>query len=77
MRCANGIVGADETMQSVKEKCGEPDERTTEPAAIDGNGALVPNAARIDHWTYGPRNGMYRHLRFVDGRLVETRSQRY
>ncbi len=77
MRCADGIVGAEETMQSVRDKCGEPDEHVTEPAEIDGYGAPVADAVRVDHWTYGPRNGMYRHLRFVDGRLVDIRSQRY
>lgn len=33
-------------------------------------------SATIEHWVYGPHNGMYQYLRFIDGRLVEIRSKR-
>ena len=69
MRCADGI-------QSVLSKCGEPDSRAREPAEVDGSGALVPNAVPVERWVYGPQNGMYYHLRFVDGRLAQVRSRR-
>ncbi|WP_231703262.1 DUF2845 domain-containing protein [Halopseudomonas pelagia] len=76
MRCADGILSTAEDIQSVLSKCGEPDSRAREPAEVDGYGALVPNAVPVERWVYGPQNGMYYHLRFVDGRLAEVRSRR-
>ncbi|MEN1529753.1 DUF2845 domain-containing protein, partial [Pseudomonas aeruginosa] len=30
-------------------------------------------AATVENWVYGPRNGWYQKLRFVDGRLVQIK----
>lgn len=76
MRCADGILANEETIETVLKKCGNPDERTIEPPGVDEYGVLLPNAVRVERWTYGPQNGMYWHLRFIDGRLVESRSRR-
>lgn len=76
MRCAEGILGGEEDIHSVLSKCSEPDRRETEPAEVDGYGALVPGAVPVERWVYGPQNGMYYHLRFVDGRLAQVRSRR-
>lgn len=77
MRCPDGILSTDETIDSVLSKCGKPDERVVEPPGVDEYGVLLPDAVHIERWTYGPDNGMYWHLRFIDGRLAETRSRRY
>jgi len=77
MRCDRGILSTDETVESVEEKCGAPDERTLELPGIDEYGVLLPEAVRVERWTYGPDNGSYWHLRFIDGRLVDARSRRY
>ncbi len=76
MRCADGIVAHGERSAQVLEKCGEPGTRKVFPPALDEFGNIVQGAATVELWTYGPNNGMYQHLRFIDGRLVQIRSQR-
>ncbi len=76
MRCANGIVSHGDRSAQVLEKCGEPASREVFPPALDEFGNIVQGAATVELWTYGPNNGMYQHLRFIDGRLVQIRSQR-
>ncbi|WP_350224394.1 DUF2845 domain-containing protein [Halopseudomonas bauzanensis] len=43
---------------------------------VDAAGQIVQGAATVEHWLYGPTHGMSYHLRFIDGRLVQIRSQR-
>ncbi len=76
MRCPNGIVSTGDTLQIVFDKCGEPNSRERVNPAIDHYGHIVQGAAIIEHWTYQPTGGMSYYLRFVDGRLVQIRSQR-
>ena len=77
MRCEGGILSDSETTDSVLRKCGKPDEREVEAPGIDEHGVLLPGAVRVERWRYGPNNGIYWHLRFIDGRLAATRSRRY
>lgn len=77
MRCEGGILSDEETIESVLHKCGEPDEREVEAPGVDEYGVLLPGAVRVERWRYGPDNGIYWHLRFIDGRLAATRSRRY
>jgi hypothetical protein len=76
MRCANGIVAHGERSAQVLEKCGEPASREVFPPALDEFGNIVQGAVAVELWTYGPNNGMHQYLRFIDGRLVQIRSQR-
>lgn len=76
MRCDNGIVAQGDTTFTVLEKCREPASRNKVDAAKDSYGNLVQGAASIEHWVYQPPGGMNHHLRFIDGRLVDIRSQR-
>lgn len=72
MRCEKGLVDEGDVSMDVVRKCGEPDKRevfTPGEAAKEG-------AATVELWVYGPDNGMYRYLRFIDGRLAQIRSQR-
>lgn len=76
MRCDNGIVSQGDAMFTVLEKCREPASRKKVDPAKDSYGNLVQGAATIEYWVYQPPGGMSHHLRFIDGRLVDIRSQR-
>lgn len=76
MRCGNGLISTGDTAMMVAEKCGEPASRQVTNPAVDGAGRIVRGAATVEHWIYGPTNGMSYLLRFIDGRLVQIRSQR-
>ncbi|MDB6141825.1 MAG: hypothetical protein JWP80_869 [Pseudomonas sp.] len=76
LRCAGGLVDEGDTDIEVMNKCGAPAKRDVYPAAVDSNGQVVRKAVNVERWLYGPNNGMYRYLRFVDGRLVQVKSKR-
>lgn len=57
-------------------KVREPAARQVTNPSVDGAGRIVRGAATVEHWIYGPTNGMSYQLRFIDGRLVRIRSQR-
>jgi len=75
MRCGTELVRTGMQMEEVLERCGEPQQRSVEEP-VDEQGYLIRGAVTVERWRYGPDNGMYRHLRFIDGRLVEIRSRR-
>lgn len=76
MRCGTQLVDTGMQLDEVLEHCGEPQQRTIDEP-VDAAGYQIRGAATVEHWRYGPENGMYRHLRFIDGRLVEIRSRRH
>ncbi|UXY50501.1 DUF2845 domain-containing protein [Pseudomonas tohonis] len=76
LRCSGGLVQQDDSLEDVLRKCGEPDSRVRTLPALRNNGVPKLNAVTVDIWTYGPRNGMTRELRFIEGKLKEVRSSR-
>jgi len=76
MRCDSGLISTGDTILVVMEKCGEPASRQVNHPEVDTAGQTVQGAAMVEHWLYGPTHGMSYHLRFIDGRLVQIRSQR-
>lgn len=76
LRCADGLVDEGDLSAEVRRKCGEPVDREVIGPALDSRGYPVRGAATVEHWVYGPRNGMYHYLHFIDGRLVEIHSER-
>lgn len=69
MRCNQGLVGEGDSTAEVLRQCGQPDDRQIIAAAP------VPqrkqgNAVTVENWLYGPRNGAYYQLKFLDGKLV-------
>ncbi|MFA5677820.1 MAG: DUF2845 domain-containing protein [Pseudomonas sp.] len=76
MRCGSQSVDTGMLADEVLEQCGEPQLRSVEEP-VDEYGYQIRGAVRVENWRYGPDHGMYRHLRFIDGRLVEIRSRRY
>lgn len=76
MRCDQGIIATGALQAEVLEQCGEPDARQYTPRHIDTDGYPADGSVTVDHWIYGPSNGMVRELRFIDGRLVNIESTR-
>ncbi len=77
MRCGSEIINEGNTTFEVLRKCGEPKNREV-ISPIAGNNSKKTNnkAVPVENWVYGPDNGMYRYLRFVDGILTQIKSQR-
>lgn len=76
MRCNSALINEGDLAVEVLRKCGPPAERQITPPAMAANGQLKHGAVTVETWVYGPENGMYRNLRFIDGRLVEIRSRK-
>lgn len=77
MRCGSEIINEGNTTFEVIRKCGEPKNREIINPVADNNSNKVNNkAVPVENWVYGPDNGMYRYLRFVDGVLTQIKSQR-
>jgi len=76
MRCGSGLINEGQSMQEVLATCGPPVARQVSPAVRGANGVPLAGAADVERWLYGPTHGMYRILRFIDGRLVQIESQR-
>lgn len=76
MRCDHDIIATGALQAEVLEQCGEPDWRQHTPRHIDPDGYPADGSVTVDHWIYGPSNGMVRELRFIDGRLVDIESTR-
>ncbi|WP_281687375.1 DUF2845 domain-containing protein [Pseudomonas citronellolis] len=75
MRCGSNLISEGELIVDVIRKCGQPTQRQAVGPAVDANGYVAKGAATIENWVYGPSNGAYQYLRFVDGKLVEIRTQ--
>ena len=77
LRCENGIVETGDLQDDVLALCGAPDQREHTPRRIDPDGYPAEGSVTVDHWTYGPDNGMVRRRRFIDKRLVNIDSSRH
>ena len=76
MRCTNGIISGGETTFEVLHKCGEPDSKEKISPALGNDGKTMNESVTVENWVYGPSNGMYRMLKFIDGTLVKIESRR-
>lgn len=76
MRCGTHLVDEGDSVEQVLERCGQPLSRIVNEPALRNNGVPKLNAACTEFWVYGPSGGVYRHLRFIDGKLVEIRLER-
>ncbi len=76
MRCDHGLIATGALQAEVLEQCGEPETRQRTPRHIDPDGFPAEGSVTVEHWVYGPSNGMVRELRFIDGRLVDIQSTR-
>ena len=76
MRCPNGIISGGATTFEVLNKCGEPDSKEKISPALGSDGKTTNKSVTVENWVYGPSNGMYRFLKFIDGTLVKIESRR-
>jgi hypothetical protein len=76
MRCNGALIDEGDLIPEVLRKCGPPAERQVVSPALDQSGRVIHGAVTVENWIYGPDNGMYRQLRFIDGKLVEIRSKK-
>lgn len=76
LRCGTAIVSEQADMHEVLAKCGPPTRQASQGPAPRPNAYVPWNAAQISIWVYGPDNGAYQYLRFVDERLVEIEMRR-
>lgn len=77
MRCKSGLASEGDLTREVERKCGAPQDRKVIPAAPASiHNGQRRQGANIEYWTYGPRNGAYYELKFIDARLVSIKSFR-
>jgi len=76
MRCPNGIISGGATTFEVLHKCGEPNSKEKINPVLRSDGEEVKKSVTVESWVYGPSNGMYRLLKFIDGTLVKIESRR-
>ena len=76
MRCGSTLISEGQAASEVLRACGEPDRRQRTEPAVAANGELRQGAVSVEEWVYGPQNGVYRHLKFIDGQLVQIRTVR-
>ncbi|SNS30560.1 MULTISPECIES: DUF2845 domain-containing protein [Pseudomonas] len=76
MRCSNGIIDEGDLTLVVLEKCGEPNTRQIIPPQTESNGQIKAKSVTVENWVYGPDNGAYKYLKFIDGKLVKIDSGR-
>ncbi|WP_210725946.1 DUF2845 domain-containing protein [Modicisalibacter radicis] len=75
MRCNGDLVSIGDLTFDVARICGEPKWKQVSPPETI-NGRIVKGAVRVERWVYGPKNGVYLYLRFVNGELRSIDSQR-
>ena len=76
MRCGNNLINEGAKKFEVIEKCGEPQDKEVIEPMIGTNNKTPNKSVTAENWVYGPSNGMYRYLKFIDGVLVKIESKR-
>ncbi|MDY7562640.1 DUF2845 domain-containing protein [Pseudomonas sp. 10B1] len=76
MRCASGLIDEGDTISAVVSRCGQPANRRVSAPAVNADGVQAYKSVTVEDWVYGPANGLYQYLRFIDGKLVSIRSAR-
>lgn len=76
MRCGNNLINEGFSKFEVIQKCGEPKNREVIDPVIGSNNKTPNKSVSVENWVYGPSNGVYRYLKFIDGVLVKIESRR-
>jgi hypothetical protein len=76
MRCGTALISLGDTAGVVREKCGAPDRSEDQLPARRTSSAKPFNAVKVSLWVYGPRNGAYQHLKFIEDKLVSIDTRR-
>ncbi|WP_346833438.1 DUF2845 domain-containing protein [Pseudomonas abietaniphila] len=76
MRCGTSLINLGDTATVVREKCGAPDRSEDQEPASRINSVPRLNAVKVSFWVYGPRNGAFQHLKFIEDKLVAIDTRR-
>lgn len=76
MRCGTALISLGDTASVVREKCGAPDKSEEQDPAARVNRVPRLNAVKVSFWIYGPRNGAFQHLKFIEDKLVAIDTRR-
>jgi hypothetical protein len=76
MRCGTALISLGDTASVVREKCGAPDRSEDHEPVARVNGVPRLNAVKVSLWVYGPRNGAWQHLKFIEDKLVAIDTRR-
>lgn len=76
MRCGTALISLGNTAAVVRDKCGPPDSSVDQMPAARVNGVPRLNAVKVSLWVYGPRNGAFQHLKFIEDKLVNIDTRR-
>ncbi|MBD1553900.1 DUF2845 domain-containing protein [Pseudomonas typographi] len=74
LQCPHGLVSEGDSDLQVVHQCGEPAQKQILPAAILRDHQANDHAVTVERWVYGPSNGLYQRLRFIDGHLAQISS---
>ena len=76
MRCGTSLISLGDTAAVVRAKCGAPDRSEDQEPASRINGVPRLNAVKVSFWVYGPCNGAFQHLKFIEDKLVAVDTRR-
>lgn len=76
MRCGTALISLGDTASAVREKCGAPDKSEEQQPVLRSGSTRPFNSAKVSFWVYGPRNGAFQHLKFIDDKLVAIDTRR-
>lgn len=76
LRCGTKLVELGDTRSSVISHCGEPAGKEVITPELGANGRPPEGSVTVEYWRYGPNNGAYRYLKFIDGRLTQIELRR-
>lgn len=76
MRCGQDLVREGDLTAEVSRKCGEPTDKIVRPPAVRPDGNLREGAVTVEIWIYGPENGVYHYVRFINSEVVKIWTER-
>lgn len=76
MRCGTALISLGDTASVVREKCGAPDKSEEQQPVLRSGSTRPFNSAKVSFWIYGPRNGAFQHLKFIEDKLVAIDTRR-
>ncbi len=76
MRCGTSLIALGDTVDRVQTLCGTPAQSRIEPPDRRPANPHRAHSVEVQTWSYPPRNGAVRTLRFIDGKLVDISIER-
>ncbi len=76
MRCGTSLISLGDPVDRVQALCGTPAQRHIEAPDRRPANPNRAHSVEVQNWSYAPRNGAVRNLRFIDGKLVDISIER-